>query len=469
MRLNKKTLRLVLLWISLFLMYRLADYSVSAAFLGAEPAGELFSSFAMFLFWLTFIATLAVTVFLLPYRGLGLLTMHLGCAATLLGGLLGSSAAHQYLYGGRIYKGYMQIGEGGASAEVYSAEGEPIDSLDFELVLEDFSIDRYQEDDESLRWELWSGLRAEEEDGERPTVRLDWREGQEIPVPNTDITLEVLEYEQREIPRPPGIIIIHSEPDDMVVLPAIVGREVQLPNSKKTYTVRQVFRGLRIDPETKQPVDDPSGGFRPAAVMEVAVEGEQTEVAYAFTRELNARMRRPAEQVFVPINKPDMETLAVPTIKFRFRRHGAVREKTVSPAEGLTHDVLSLEFMYEDPRAYAAAGEPILAIQEPTPTIKTYESKVVVKEDDRTVKRASIRVNHPLHHEGYHFYQTDYDHEGHTYTVLSVVSDRGMWLVYTGFVLLLFGTTWHCWFGFVVRKKGKGATPGQEDEHAVAE
>lgn len=450
-------------------MYRLADYSVSGAFLGAKPAGELFSSLAMFLFWLTFIAALLVTVFLLPYRGLGLLTMHLGCAAILMGGLLGSRAAHKHLYEGRIYKGYMQIGEGAASADVYSAEGKPIDTLDFELALKDFSIDRYQEDGESLRWELWSGLRAADDNEERPTVRLDWREGQEIPVPYTDITLEVLEYEQREMPRPPGIIIIHSETHDPVVLPAIVGRDVQLPDSNKTYTVRQVFRGLRIDPETQQPVDDPSRGYRPAAVMEVTEEGEQTEVAYAFTRELNAQMRRPAEQVFVPVDKPDMETLAVPTITFRFQRHGEVREKTFSPAEGLTHEVMSLEFMYEDPRAYAAAGEPILAIQEPTPTIKTYESQVVVKQDDRTVKRASIRVNHPLHHDGYHFYQTDYDHEGHTYTVLSVVSDRGMWLVYTGFVLLLFGTAWHCWFGFVFRKKGKGAKPGQEDEHAVAE
>lgn len=451
-------------------MYRLADYSVSGAFLGAEPAGELFSSFAMFLFWLSVIVALAAAVILLPYRGLGLLTMHLACAAVLLGGLLGSKGAHKYLYEDRIYKGYMQIGEGASSGEVYSAKGEPIGTLDFELALEDFYIDRYQESGEELRWELWSGLRAaEEDDDERPTVRLKWREDQEVSVPYTDITLEVLEYNQREIPRPAGVIIIHSETDDTVVLPAIVGREVQLPNSEKTYTVRKVFRGLRIDSETKEPVDDPSRGFRPAAVLEVSREGEQVEVAYAFTRELNAQMRRPAEQIFMPINKPDMETLAVPIIKFRFRRHGEVREKTFSPAEGLTQDVLSLEFLYEDPRAYAAAGEPILALQEPTPTIKTYESKVVVKEDNRTIKEASIRVNHPLHHGGYHFYQTDYDHEGHTYTVLSVVSDRGMWLVYLGFVLLVFGTAWHCWFGFVVPKRNRGAEPKPEDGHVVAE
>lgn len=471
MTFNRKTLRLVLLWISLFLMYRLADYSVSAAFLGAEPAQKLFNSFGMFLFWLALIGALVATVALLPYRGLGLLLMHLACTLVLVGGLLGSKAAHKLLYDDRLYKGYMQIGEGASSGEVFSAAGEPIGELDFEVALDDFRIDRYELTGEAAQWELWSGLRAADGEAERPTRRLQWEEGQPLSIPHADITVEVVDYRQREVPRPPGVVVIHSEraeDNGPTIVPAIVGRKVELSDTDTTIVVREVYRGLRIDPETKQPVDDPSRGYRPAAVLQVTREGEEPELAYAFTRELNARMRRPADEVFIPIDRPDMETLTVPTIKLRLWRDGNVQEKVFSPPEGLTEDVLPLAFMYQDSKAYVAAGEPILAFREPAPTIKTFESKVAVKKGGRTLERASIRVNHPLHYGGYHFYQTDYDHEGHAYTVLNVVSDRGWWLVYTGFALLFLGTIWHCWYAFFVRDR-TGSKSGNEDRQLAAE
>jgi len=452
-------------------MYRLADYSVSATFLGAEPAQKLFNSLGMFVFWLALIGALVATVVLLPYRGLGLLLMHLACALVLVGGLLGSKAAHKILYDDRLYKGYMQIGEGASSDGVFSAAGERIGELDFEIALQDFRIDRYELEGEAARWELWSGLRAAAEEEKKPTTRLQWQEGGPVPIPHTDMTVEVMDYQQREVPRPPGVIVVHSEGSDNdapVIIPAIVGREAQVPGTKTTIVVKEVYRGLRIDPHTNQPIDDPSRGYRPAAEMQVSREGEEPRLTYAFTRELNARMRRPAEEIFIPIDRPDMEKLTVPRIELRLRRDGKVEEKVFSPPEGLTEDVLTLDFMYQDQGAYAAAGEPILAFREPTPTIKTYESKVTVTKGGRDVERASIRVNHPLHYGGYHFYQTDYDHDGHTYTVLSVVSDRGLWLVYTGFALLFLGTVWHCWGAFLVRGR-RGVKPAEEEQVAAAE
>ena len=58
-------------------------------------------------------------------------------------------------------------------------------------------------------------------------------------------------------------------------------------------------------------------------------------------------------------------------------------------------------------------------------------------------------MNYPLYYGGYHFYQISYDDKAYRlspYTILSVSSDSGLSLVYTGFVLLIAGTFWLFWF-----------------------
>ena len=456
MRLNRKKLRRALLWGSLLLMLRLADYSVSAAFLGAEPAQKLFNSFGMFLFWLTLFVLLATTVFLTPLRNFSLSMMHVACGVILLGGVLGSKAAHKILYHDRLYKGAMEIGEGGSSNRVFSPTGELIGELDFEIGLVDFRIDRYLPKDPDKRWEIWSGLKDSNGESAGESVRVDWRVGRRIPVPNTDVTIEVLGYEQREVPRPPGVILIRTQGDGPVTLPAVVGRQVVLPKAKTTITVSRVFRGISIDSKTMRPVDDPSKGFRPAAELELTVDGQPPTTEWAFTADLNAQMKRAVDMSFLPSDNPDMKTLTIPTMKIRLRRLAVVQDRTISPAEGISHDAMSLDFMYPGPGAFSEARSPTLLFRESIPTIKTFESKVVVRDAGREVRRASIRVNHPLHYGGYHFYQSNYDLRGQTFTVLSVVSSRGLGVVYTGFGLLFCGAVWYCWVGYFGRKRSSG-------------
>ena len=62
-------------------------------------------------------------------------------------------------------------------------------------------------------------------------------------------------------------------------------------------------------------------------------------------------------------------------------------------------------------------------------TIRDYISEVEVIKDGKVVAEKSIEVNHPLHFGGYHFYQSSYDADAHTYTVLSVFPDTGLNLV----------------------------------------
>ncbi|MHC4623896.1 MAG: cytochrome c biogenesis protein ResB [Planctomycetota bacterium] len=77
--------------------------------------------------------------------------------------------------------------------------------------------------------------------------------------------------------------------------------------------------------------------------------------------------------------------------------------------------------------------------------ISDYISEVEVIKEDKVAAEKDIEVNHPLHFGGYHFYQQDYDDEGHRYTILQVVSDSGLNLVYVGYVILCIGVFQHLW------------------------
>jgi hypothetical protein len=77
--------------------------------------------------------------------------------------------------------------------------------------------------------------------------------------------------------------------------------------------------------------------------------------------------------------------------------------------------------------------------------IREYISEVQVIENDKVAIEKNIEVNHPLHFGGYHFYQHSYDADAGQYTVLMVVSDTGLNLVYYGYLMLCIGVFWHLW------------------------
>lgn len=88
--------------------------------------------------------------------------------------------------------------------------------------------------------------------------------------------------------------------------------------------------------------------------------------------------------------------------------------------------------------------------------IKDYKSALAVIEDDKVVKQKVIEVNKPLHYGGYDFYQTGYDQEYGTFTVLSVASNSGLLFVYAGYILLCAGVIWQFWLrhlGALLRSK----------------
>ncbi|MHC4681862.1 MAG: cytochrome c biogenesis protein ResB [Planctomycetota bacterium] len=85
-------------------------------------------------------------------------------------------------------------------------------------------------------------------------------------------------------------------------------------------------------------------------------------------------------------------------------------------------------------------------------TISDYISEIEIVENDKVVGAKDVEVNHPLYFGGYHFYQSSYDDQAGRYTVLSVHSDTGLFVVYAGYWLLCLGVIWHLWLRHVLTK-----------------
>jgi cytochrome c biogenesis protein ResB len=71
--------------------------------------------------------------------------------------------------------------------------------------------------------------------------------------------------------------------------------------------------------------------------------------------------------------------------------------------------------------------------------IKNFTSFVLVRSAAGAETRAEISVNKPLRVNGYTLYQTSYDPADARYTLLTVTRDRGAWVVFAGFAVLLLG------------------------------
>ena len=87
--------------------------------------------------------------------------------------------------------------------------------------------------------------------------------------------------------------------------------------------------------------------------------------------------------------------------------------------------------------------------------ISDYISELeVIDKDGKVVARKDIEVNHPLQYGGYRFYQSGYDQQAARYTVLQVVSDTGVMIVFAGYWLLCIGVVWHMWLRHLFKKIG---------------
>jgi hypothetical protein len=117
----------------------------------------------------------------------------------------------------------------------------------------------------------------------------------------------------------------------------------------------------------------------------------------------------------------------------------AIEVQVIGPA-----GTIERKFAFERyPPQHGHEGDLILSYRR---TIKDYISQVRVV--TKGMPQKAIEVNRPFHYGGYYFYQSSYGLDSETnkpYTVLTVVCDRGLNLVYLGYAALFVGLAWHLW------------------------
>ena len=179
----------------------------------------------------------------------------------------------------------------------------------------------------------------------------------------------------------PGDLYVYNREGRRWKLPAEPGRTRALGGDLGTVTIQRVFRNFKVD-----------------------ISGEE-RVAYDAPGGSNRAL-----EVF--IQKPDGSTAT----RYVFLRRAG---------HGNPNDPLAMA--YEQ-------------------SVRDYISELEVVRDNQVVASKDIEVNHPLHYGGYHFYQHSYgQNQMGDYTILMVVADSGLRIVYSGYTMLMVGIVWHFW------------------------
>jgi ResB-like family len=399
---NMKTIRRWVLWMTLGIIVLLLVLSVIGSFRGADKASELFNSDPLVVFWVSLTGLLVLGILFFPrlLRKPGLLAIHLGSILILLGAMWSSEQGHELLEKDKIPNGYLAIFEGESDDTLRDQTlQEELGKIPFALRTEDFWID-YHWDPGKLHIRYDSSL------ANKPSAH-----GQTNPHMRREETSEV----DSNISEDDSNRIVR-----MWQIPAKVGEELNLDPNKlenasqisaqeneksiplplKYVKVKRVIQNLKVAGRiTDRPRDEPN----PALLVELMWTDGKNEAPYVFP-----------------------------------------------PGAPYTTRIRGFEFVYE-------VG--------PQVGIKDYYSDLVVLDAKNHVQqRKVIEVNKPLHYGGYHFYQTSYGHsvirtargpQSQWYTVLHVVSDSGVPVVFLGYWLLCLGVFWQCWLQHIIRYLGK--------------
>lgn len=399
------------MWIGLVLIIVLLLLSVYGAFIGAERAKSFFNSLPVVVYWGIF--GLALVVGLVAFRRLlrvpGLLLMHAGCILILIGGAWGSMLGYRLSGNDKIREGQMVIYEGQTSNQVraemkrllFSLGGEFEHSLHSQTVPQELRQEFEKEqsplsENATIRVEQADSIWSITDDLKEYYVRKEqgklkfYLTGEMRDLPFS-IKLHDFRIEYYE----PAYLQVETGEGQSKTVAAEVGNEIDLGEKLGTARIVRMFENFKMSIEGGKRVvfEDPNPGLNPALEVQITKPDGQVSTQYVF-----------------------------------------------SLMPGFSHSEGGVKLIYSRPVNRA---------------ISDYISELeVTDKQGKVVAAKDIEVNHPLRYGGYHFYQSFYDPEAGRYTVLSVYSDTGLTIVYTGYWMLCLGVIWHLWLRHIVKKIG---------------
>ncbi len=459
-------LRRILMYVTLVMLAWLIGFSIYGAFVRQAEATEFFNSLPLAVYWVATLVLMigAMAAFRSMLRRVGMGMMHLGCIAILAGGMWSSQRGHElrkdYLGETRFRKAYMAVEQGQTTGAVIDGMGKPVGTLPFQLKLHKFRVEYHTP--APKRWPL-KFVRQVPGPGETETqteTELDWQLGRPIDLPDSDVELTVLRYFDNDQyqPDPGGMLRVTAPDGEVVEVSARRGTTGTLEKSGWTFEVGEL---LQIPPREGMP-----SMFAVRIIVHRA--GQEDERRLAVSNETVARGMS-TDGLILQLRAPNHNPNAkLPVLVVRLRRGETVEEGLFTTTERIWtdgYDWLPLTGIYRTEAAWRRAGEPSLLLESPRAGmkgVKDFLAHLVVVEEGKELPETdkTIEVNDPLHYGGYHFYQNSYDSRAWGYTVLGVVADSGLTVVYVGFILLMAGTAVHFWLGPVARAMRKGGRDG---------
>ena len=463
------------MWATLGGIALLSVLSIVGAFLGAQSARALFNSIPLALLWVSLVG-LFVWGFLSFKKlrhSIGLLAGHLGAALILVGAICGSDSGHalakKFFHSGRIPSGYMRIYEHESTNVVRDPDGRALGQLSFKIGLKDFWIEYYEEPG---AWLLGVDAAPAGSDHARRQEVIDWAVGRQRRIPFVGLTVKVLQY----LPAArPGLLEVTQAGVGKTIIPAEVGQEVPLKDSKGSLRIAQVFSHLIVQAGGKV-TDLPGSNANPALRIEFDRPGEEKSHVYVYAGPLHMHGQQidGVELQYLP--KPDstsvlpaMEVLVSDgdkELRAWLMGRDLDRPVSLSLAPLLGAAAQTEEQQPDDPphpghEEHAQDQNSYLVMARRSGSIKDYKSRLVVVDEGEEVATKVIEVNDPLYHGGYHFYQHSYDDQHGQYTLLFVKSDAGLWSVYVGFFLLCAGVFWLSWvrpgWAYLMKRQDHGS------------
>lgn len=381
--------RKLFLWTTLAVIAVLAVLSVVGSFLGAARARHLFNGPLAGL-WIALTAFLMAAVVYSPniLRRAPSLAMHLGAIAILLGSMWNSPPGHLLA---RKWFSIDKVAGGFMTIYQHQASREILDGSTGGVIARlpfDVVLNRF-----SIEY--------------YPPKRDEWHLVAIVPRAATDSG-------PHEGPSPCAA---------SVVLDWEVGRELAIPGAGVKLKVLEYIP--HAEPVLREPASEP--GAEPTSQSALG-------------------------DLDVSVEAQAKESSSVPAMRIALtRQDGAIAQAWMIVDSYIDMAVLRLSGV-PDGSERGGGQDATLLLCRPDSPIKSYKSDVAVEKDGRTVAGKVIEVNHPMHYGGYHFYQSSYDPEGRQYTVLSVTSDSGLWMVYAGMAMLTAGAFWFCWIGPIIRR-----------------
>lgn len=133
------------------------------------------------------------------------------------------------------------------------------------------------------------------------------------------------------------------------------------------------------------------------------------------------------------------------------------RQRVLNRSKNWRRPAVDIEVVVngETVRTYLMSGKPAwvddehVIVFDKRDEVKAFRSRVSVLAPGKAPQDETIAVNHPLAHEGWWFYQSNYRKEDPTYSGISVHKDPGLATVYVGFGIICLGVI----YGFYVRPR----------------